>query len=82
MLRMTQLSLIAPSKGTRFYKIPYLGNLKEQCKGGLVFDVGTKLSCRECVRTCNGCIEMIVKFNPDRYDELAHLLQEETQCPA
>lgn len=63
---------ITPGTTLRWCK--YTKRWGELCQGGLVFEIGGKESCRECVKGCAGCIEMRVNFNPDLLDELAHLI--------
>jgi hypothetical protein len=40
-----------------------------------VFEIGKKRDCRECARTCAGCIEMAINLGFSDYEELKHLIQ-------
>jgi len=73
---MKQLSFPAAriTPGTTLRWCKYLKRWGEICKGGLVFEIGEKESCRECVKGCAGCIEMRINFNPELLDELAQLV--------
>jgi hypothetical protein len=48
---------------------------EEICQGGLVFSVGEKEDCRECARTCSGCIEMSINLGFAEFEEVKHLIQ-------
>lgn len=72
----TQLSIpFGISPGCEPYFSEFLHEQKETCKGGLVFPIGEKSDCRDCARTCSGCIEMAINLGFNDYEELKHLIQ-------
>ncbi|SFR15367.1 hypothetical protein [Desulfoscipio geothermicus] len=51
---------------------------KHVCRGGLVHDHKiTPDECRECAKTCKGCIEMAVAYGFVEMERVAHLLKQE-----
>ncbi len=62
------------SKGTEPYYCKYYKGLKEICRGGLVFYLGEKPSCRECAKECIGCIEMAINFGYISFNDVNHLI--------
>jgi hypothetical protein len=63
------------SPGCKPYYCEFFHRQEEICPGGLVFPVGGKTDCRECARTCYGCVEMAINFGFSDFHELAHLIQ-------
>jgi hypothetical protein len=63
------------SPGCEPYYCEFLHKQEEICRGGLVFQIGHKRDCRECARTCAGCIEMAINFGFNDYEEVKHLIQ-------
>lgn len=72
----TQLSIpFGISPGCEPYFSEFLHEQKETCKGGLVFPIGEKSDCRDCARTCSGCIEMAINMGFSKFTDVKHLIQ-------
>jgi hypothetical protein len=52
----------ALSPGTTLYYCKYTKRYYEQCQGRLIFEMGQKVSCRECAASCVGCLEQAINL--------------------
>lgn len=63
------------SHGCAPYYSKYINKMYEACPGGLIFEIGTKPACRECAKTCQGCVEMAINYGYSDFEDLKHLIQ-------
>jgi len=63
------------SPGTTLYFSEYFSQIKELCKGDMVFTIGEKDDCIQCAKICSGCIEQVINFGYGDFDKLKHLIK-------
>jgi hypothetical protein len=64
------------SPGCEPYYCEFLHKQEEICRGGLVFQIGQKRDCRECARTCAGCMEMAINLGYSDFEDVKHLIRD------